>query len=156
VGPTEEGRTVSEEPQAWTTPPEPTPGQPGPEADPASAVVPGTPTKDERLWGMLAHLLALAGLLVGGLTFVGPLIVWLVKKDESEYVAWHGREALNFHLTLLIVAVVLIPVSLFTCGLGALLYLPLVLAAIVLTLVGGIKANDGQRWPYPVSLRLVK
>ena len=57
---------------------------------------------DDKQWGMFAHLSAIAGLMVGGLTFAGPLIIWLIKKDQSKFVDYHGKEALNFQLNVLI------------------------------------------------------
>ena len=57
------------------------------------------PTENERTWGMLAHLSALAGLVVPLLGIVlGPLLVWLLRGDESEFVAGHAKEALNFNI----------------------------------------------------------
>jgi len=64
------------------------------------------PTESERTWGMLAHLSALAGLVVPLVGIVlGPLAVWLVKREESEFVAGHAKEALNFNISVLIGAI---------------------------------------------------
>ena len=57
---------------------------------------------EEKQWGMFCHLSALVGLLHGGLTFLGPLVCWLVKKDTSRFVDDQGKEALNFQITLFI------------------------------------------------------
>src|SRR6516162_5675235 len=61
----------------------------------------GELTQDDKLWGMLAHMSALvAGWF--GCSFLGPLIVWLIKKDQSKFVETHAKEALNFHLNILV------------------------------------------------------
>ena len=111
------------------------------------------PTADERTWGMIAHLSALVASVVG-FPFLGPLIVWLTKGKESAWVEQHAKEALNFQIT----ATVALWVSGFLvfCLVGFLL-LPLVgLAALVLTVVAGIKANNGEMFRYPANIRLVK
>ena len=123
-----------------------------PSPNPAPAA---TPTENERTWGMLAHLAALAGLvlpLFGNV--LGPLAVWLAKRDSSAFVATHAKEALNFNITVVIAAVV--------CGFLALIFIgfllgtALFIAWLVMTLIAGIKASEGAPYHYPVSLRLVK
>jgi uncharacterized Tic20 family protein len=110
-------------------------------------------TPDERTWGTMAHVSSIIAMFVGGLTVLGPLIVWLVKKNESAYVAHHGREALNFQITMLFVTIVC-ALSLF-CFIGFVL-LPLAfLANVILSIVGAMWANEGQLWTYPFSIRLV-
>ncbi|WP_257447408.1 DUF4870 domain-containing protein [Archangium lipolyticum] len=111
------------------------------------------PTADEKTWGMIAHLSALVASVVG-FPFLGPLIVMLTKGKESPWVEQHAKEALNFQIT----ATVAIWVSAFTmfCLVGFVL-LPLVgLAALVLTVLAGIKANNGEMYRYPATIRLVK
>jgi uncharacterized Tic20 family protein len=118
----------------------------------ASAVV---PTESERTWGMLAHLAALVGLvvpLVG--CVVGPLAVYLSRRDESEFVAAHAREALNFNISVVIAAVVCSLLMLVFVGfiLGTALFI----AWLVLTLIAAIRASEGHLYRYPFSLRFVK
>src|SRR4029453_11198418 len=64
------------------------------------------PTADERTWGLLAHLSSLIASLLGGMTFLGPLIVWLIKKDQSPFVGDQAKEALNFQIAVLIVSLI--------------------------------------------------
>lgn len=121
----------------------------------------GTPAQDERQWAMFGHLSALSGLFTGGLgNIVGPLIIWLVKKDTHAFAADQAKEALNFNITLLLVGLLLGLVTLVTFGIGALLTVPLGLllgvAWLVLTILAGIKANEGTAYRYPFTLRLVK
>jgi len=102
---------------------------------------------------MLAHLSALAGLFVGGLIFLGPLLVYLVKKDEHPFIADQSREALNFNISVFIyfiASAILIPL-----GVG-LLALPVVFIAwLVLTIIAAVRANNGEPYRYPLTIRLV-
>ena len=120
-------------------------GQP-PEA--AMSPVPTTP--DERTWGMLAHLSSIIAILLGGLSFLGPLIVWLVKKDQSAFVADQGKEALNFQIAVLLASLV--------CGVTCVLaiLIPVILVAnIVYSVMGAMEANKGVYYRYPYTLRLI-
>src|SRR5580700_2923047 len=114
-----------------------------------------TPTEHERTWGMLAHLSALAGLVMPLVGIVlGPLIVWLARRDDSPFVAAHAKEALNFNISVLIGAVVCLVLTLMFVGI--LLGLALFIAWLVLTLIAAIKASEGETYRYPFSLRLLK
>jgi uncharacterized protein len=113
------------------------------------------PSENERTWGMLAHLAAFAGLvmpLVGNV--LGPLLVWLTKREQSAFVAAHAKEALNFNITVVLAGIV--------CGFLALIFIGFLLgtalfvAWLVMTLIAAIKASEGVLYHYPVSLRLVK
>src|SRR5207302_1154611 len=92
-------------------------------------------TTEERGWAMAAHLSALAAMWAGYMGFLGPLIVWLIKRNEMRYVDEQGKEALNFQLNMFVVGIALvvgsIPVIFLTAGLGFLLVFPLGLALIV-------------------------
>jgi uncharacterized protein len=123
---------------------------------PNSTAAPGTaPSENERTWGMLAHLSALAGLVLPLIGIVlGPLLVWLARRDESEFVAAHAKEALNFNISVLIVA--LACMLLMLVFIGFLLGTALFIAWLVMTLVAAIKASEGHLYRYPFSLRLVK
>lgn len=111
------------------------------------------PTQDEKTWGMLAHLSGLIASLVG-LPFLGPLVVMLTKGKESAWVMANAKEALNFQITVTI-ALAVSAVLMLVC-IGAVL-LPLVgVAALVLTIIAAMKANNGEMYRYPATLRLVK
>jgi len=121
-----------------------------------STATPGAaPTENERTWGMLAHLSALAGLVLplAGIV-IGPLVVWLARRDESEFVAGHAKEALNFNISVLLGA--LACMLLMLVFIGFLLGTALFIAWLVMTLIAAIKASEGQIYRYPFSLRLVK
>lgn len=121
------------------------------------------PSKDSRNWAMFSHLSALVvGLIASAsgfpaLSFLGPLVIYLIKKDESAFVADQAREALNFNITVNIIMLVLFLLT-FTIIL-AIITIPLMiiigLAALILTVVAGIKASNGERYRYPMTLRLI-
>ena len=125
----------------------------------------GAPPQDERQWAMFAHLSALLGGLltsaIGGWGFfLGPLVIWLMKKDSMPFVADQAKEALNFNITVSAIFLVLLILGVLTLGLGFLLTVPIMLvvglAALVLIIIAAIKANEGVAYRYPFALRLVK
>lgn len=110
-------------------------------------------TQDDRTWGMVAHLSALAGFLIPFGSVLGPLIVWLMKKDESEFVADQGKEALNFQITVALAGIVCL--MLMFILIGILLLPALVIAAAIFSIIAAIDANKGNRYRYPITLRLI-
>jgi uncharacterized Tic20 family protein len=123
--------------------------------DSVSTTSAGLPTQDEKTWGMLAHIAAFTGFLIPTLgCVIGPLIVWLVKRDQSAFVADQGKEALNFNISVLLAGIV--------CGIlvwvfiGILLGVALFFFWLAMTIIAGIKASEGVRYRYPFTLRLVK
>ena len=128
--------------------------EPGPPPTGGSSTPPGGASADERQWGMFAHLAALAGFIIPFGNLIGPLLVWQIKKDEMPFVNDQGKESLNFQITVTIA--VLVCIVLMVILIGALL-LPLVgIAALVLTIIGAIKANSGENYRYPVAWRPIK
>lgn len=114
----------------------------------------GEPTQDEQTWGLIAHLSALAGFVIPFGNILGPLIVWLTKRDESAFVGDQAKEALNFQLT----ATVALVISFFLIfvAIGILLMPIIGIGVLVLTIVAGVKANEGRRYRYPLTIRFVK
>jgi uncharacterized Tic20 family protein len=114
----------------------------------------------EKNLAMFCHLSAI----VGGLVFsaiglpvgniLGPLIIWLVKKDTMPMVNTHGKEALNFQIT--VSAVILVCMALFWLVLPLLLIPVVGIAALILTVIGTIKASNGELYRYPLTVRLIK
>jgi uncharacterized Tic20 family protein len=120
---------------------------------------------EERQWAMFAHLSALAGGLltsaVGGWGFfIGPLVIWLMKKETMPFVADQAKEALNFNITVSAIFLILLILSFLTLGIGFLITAPVMfiigIAALVFIIIAAIKANDGIRYRYPLTVRLVK
>lgn len=138
------------------------------ESDPNATTVPATatPSADERQWAMFAHLSSLlGGLLTSGWAgsagfFIGPLVIWLMKRETMPFVDDQGKEALNFSITVSIACVALLILTVMTLGIGALLTIPLLMAigitSLVFVIIAAIKSHEGVRYRYPVSLRLVK
>jgi uncharacterized Tic20 family protein len=113
-------------------------------------------TQDEKSWGMYVHLAALAGLAVPGGSLIGPLIVWMIKKDEMPFVDRHGKEEVNFQLNILILALLTMPIVLITFGIAFFLPLAVGILGAVMPIVAGMKANNGEEYQYPYIVRLIK
>jgi uncharacterized Tic20 family protein len=112
------------------------------------------PTQDDRTWGMLAHLSTFLGLAIPLGNLIAPLVIWLVKRDQSAFIAENAKEALNFNITLVIGFVVCwILVFIF---IGLLLFGVLAIYWLVMTILAAISANEGNVYRYGLSLRLVK
>lgn len=110
--------------------------------------------KDARTWGMLAHLSALAGYVIPFGNIIGPLIVWLIKKEEYPFVDDQGKESLNFQISFSIYMFIAV-ISLYAC-VGFILVPALAIAGIVFIVLGTIKANNGEYYRYPLTIRLIK
>ena len=133
--------------------------------NPAPAGVDNGISAEERQWAMFAHLSALAGGLltsaIGGWGFfIGPLVIWLMKKDTMPFVDDQAKEALNFNIMVTAIFVILLILSLLTLGIGFLVTAPIMLiigiAALVFIIIAAMKANQGIAYRYPLTLRLVK
>ena len=109
---------------------------------------------DEKLWGMLAHLLTLLGYIVTLGQYIAPLVIYLVYKDRSQFVAFHALQALFFQLLALAVGIALVLFSIVTLGLGVLLAVPLgialAIAVLVYTIIAAIQANNGVWYELPI------
>ncbi|MDX6765944.1 MAG: DUF4870 domain-containing protein [Candidatus Methylacidiphilales bacterium] len=114
-----------------------------------------------KTWNMLAHLSALAGLMIPFGNIIGPLLVWQIKKAEIPSVEKHGKDALNFQITatLILFAALVVAFILTIVVIGMLLF-PLIglawLAAIGLSVYAGIQANNGVEFRYPINFNLIK
>jgi uncharacterized Tic20 family protein len=124
------------------------------ESNTASDIPGAVPGQEEKTWGMLAHLSAFAGLILPLGSILGPLVVWLVKRDQSGFVAEQGKEALNFNISVAIAALVCwVLVYVF---IGILLGVALFIYWMAATILAGIKAGEGVHYRHRFSLRLVK
>jgi hypothetical protein len=134
--------------------------------NPAPMGAEGTISAEERQWAMFAHLSALlGGIVTAGWAgsagwFLGPLIIWQMKKDTMPFVSEQAKEALNFNILVSAIFVILWILTFVTLGIGILLTGPLMLiigiAALVFVIIAAIKANQGIAYRYPVNFRLIK
>ncbi|HUK00876.1 MAG TPA: DUF4870 domain-containing protein [Steroidobacteraceae bacterium] len=109
--------------------------------------------QQERNWGMLAHLTALAGLFFPLGNVIAPLIIWLSWRDRSAYVGAQAKEALNFNITAALAVLVCYALTWILIGFIALAILGI--AWFVLTVHAAIQASSGVQYRYPFALRLV-
>jgi len=113
-----------------------------------SNIVPVAPSKDECNLAMLAHLLGIFTF------FVGALVLWVIKKDESSFVGENAKEALNFQITVIIALVAAKVLMWILIGFAL---LPLIyIANLVFCILGAIAASKGEKYHYPFAIRLVK
>ncbi|MBO0608069.1 DUF4870 domain-containing protein [Myceligenerans salitolerans] len=124
------------------------PGQPPYQGAPGYAPVPLRPD-EERTWATLAH--------IGGiiLSFIAPLVVWLVFKDRSRFVEAEAKEALNFQITLIIAGIAISVITAITFGFGVILYLAFI-AALVFMIMAAVESSKGRPYRYPVNIRMIK
>ncbi len=111
-------------------------------------------TKDDKTFGMLCHLLSLSGFIIPMGTILGPLIIWLIKKDQSEFVNDQGKEALNFQISIFIYGI--ISFILIFVVIGIVTSIALGIFWLVMTIIASIRANEGQYYRYPLTIRFVK
>jgi uncharacterized Tic20 family protein len=130
----------------------------------SSAIPPAGPTNardDRRTWALVAHLSPLPSMMIA-MAFIGPLLVYVMKKDDP-YVRRHAAEALNFQLSVLLYGLgvgFITIVALAVGGVGGVVLLPLLIVLaitwFVLICVAAVKAGDGEDYRYPLTIRFVR
>jgi len=108
----------------------------------------------ERNWGMGCHLAALSGFIIPFGHIIGPLVIWLMKKDESEFVDDQGKESLNFQISVtiyLVIAAILILIVI-----GIFLMAAIGVFVLVMVVIASVKASSGEKFRYPLTLRLIQ
>jgi uncharacterized Tic20 family protein len=105
---------------------------------------------NDRLLAVLSHVLAI----VPGVGILGPLVIYLVKKDESEFVVANARESLNFQLTIILLYIICWILVLFLVGIFIIWLIPVMNALLVI--VASIKASEDKVYRYPISIRLIR
>jgi uncharacterized Tic20 family protein len=122
----------------------------------------GEVSKDARMWAMFCHLGGLAGLLpisVAIGSVIAPLILWQIKKEEFPFVNEQGKEAVNFQISILLYSLIGSMVCAITC-----IGIPLIpfivgiigIADIIFLLIAAVKANNGEHYRYPLTIRFIK
>ncbi len=116
----------------------------------------GGPSKSERQWAMGCHLIALCGVVVPvpSANLLGPLILWLIKREDGAFINDQGKESLNFQISLFIYFLACLLLSFI--GIGFILILPLAIFGLVYVVIAAIKANEGTAFRYPLCIRLIK
>jgi len=112
-----------------------------------------TPAKVNE-WAMLLHLSQFAGFLVPMAGLAAPIVMWQMKKDESEIIDQHGKNVVNWIVTELIAGITFFVLSFVVIGIPLLIALGVV--GLIFPIVGGIKASNGEIWPYPLSIKFFK
>lgn len=108
-------------------------------------------SNDERTFGMLCHLSALAGFIFPFGNIIGPLIIWAIKKEEFPWVDQHGKESLNFQISMTIYLLVSAVMIIIIIGIFFLVALGII--NLVFIILGSVKANNGEDFSYPLSIR---
>lgn len=113
-----------------------------------SALPPPLASQDDKTLGMVMHILCLVGFPI-----IGPLIIWLMKKDQSPYLDAQGRELLNFQISYFIYA--MISAVLIAVLIGIVLLFAVGIASLVFTIIGLVKAADGKVYRFPLCIRML-
>ena len=107
-----------------------------------------------RTWCVACHLSALAGFVIPGFGHIlGPLIVWLIKRGDAFEIEAHGKEALNFQISMLIYNLVAGVLCLVLIGFALLAVLHIL--NVVFVIIAGLRASEGQMYRYPLTIRLL-
>lgn len=109
---------------------------------------------DQRSWGIVTHLSPFLASFAGGLTFLGPLILYLVLRDRGSFIRHHSAETLNFQLTMWIGLLISVPL-IFVVLLGLLTAAIIVVAMVVCHILGAVAASEGRDYRYPFTIRFV-
>lgn len=108
----------------------------------------------ERNWAMLCHLSAFAGFFFPFGAIIGPLICWLSRKDESQWVNQNGRNSLNFQLSMLLYMILTAPLCIIIVGIPILIFL--ILMKIICIIIASVKASKGEDFRYPIAIPFIQ
>lgn len=114
------------------------------------------PSKTERQWGMGCHLIALCGIImpIPAANLLGPLILWLIKREDGAFIDAQGKESLNFQISLFIYLMACVALS--VIGVGLFLIFPVAVFGFVCVIIAAIKASEGTSFRYPACIRFIK
>lgn len=125
-----------------------------PKAETKPGSVKATPeNRDERMWAMFCHLSGLAGFIFPFGNIIAPLIIWLVKKEEYEFVNDQGKEALNFQISMTIYIIASIILIILVIGIPLLIALGIF--SLIVVIIAAIKSNEGEKYRYPLTIRFL-
>lgn len=110
--------------------------------------------KDTRTWAMILHLSVLSGLVVPLAGLAVPIVIYVLKKDSMPGLVPHGHVVFNWMISAVIYCI--ISFVLMIVGIGFLLLFALALLSLIFPIIGGVKASEGEVWPYPLSIKFFK
>ena len=121
-------------------------------------------TQNDKNYSSLTHLSSFAGWVFPFGNIIAPLILWSAKKNESAYIDTHGKAAVNFQLSLMLycflLALLIIPLTIFTLGLGLIALIigiiPILILIIATIISASIKATNGEYYDYPFTIEFIK
>jgi uncharacterized Tic20 family protein len=121
-------------------------------------------TRNDKNYSSITHLSGFAGWFFPFGNIIAPLILWIAKKNESTYIDVHGKAAVNFQLSLILycflLAILILPITILTLGLGLIAIIigiiPAIILKIVLIISASIKANNGEYYDYPFTIEFIK
>jgi uncharacterized Tic20 family protein len=120
----------------------------------AKATQEGELSKDAKTFGMLSHLIAFAGFIFPFGNLIGPLVIWLLKKDEFPFVDDQGKESLNFQISMTIYA--MISIILIAVVIGIIMIAAVVILEVAMVIIASIRANEGVKYRYPLTIRFIR
>lgn len=109
---------------------------------------------DEKQWGMFVHISQFANCIAPPLGIVAPIILWLMKKEESKFVDEQGKIVINWMISCFIYAI--ISAILMIIFIGMVGFFALGITGLIFPIIGAIKASEGKTWDYPLSIRFLK
>ena len=111
-------------------------------------------TQDERQMGMFLHLSQLANVIFFPIGIIAPILLWQTQKEKMPALDAHGKMVVNWMISSTIYAVVSIVLCLVLVGF--LMLLALALMGIIFPIIGGVRANNGELWQYPLAIKFLK
>jgi uncharacterized protein len=121
---------------------------------PWAATSPISAEEQTRQWALFLHLSQLIGLFVPLAGLIAPILIWQIKKTELPGIDAHGKIVVNWMISEILYFVVCVILVFVIVGIP--LLIALCVTAIVFPIVGGIKANNGEVWKYPMSIKFFK
>ena len=111
-------------------------------------------TETERNWSMLSHLTAFTGFFFPFGGIIGPLVCWLSRRDDSEWLNINGRNALNFNLSMLLYMVLAFPLCFIIIGIPIMVFL--IILKVICIILASVKASKGELFRYPIVIPFIQ
>ena len=125
-----------------------------PKEEPKQEASKATPeNRDERMWAMFCHLSGLAGFIFPFGNIIAPLVIWLMKKEEYPLVNDQGKESINFQISMTIYIIASIILIFLVIGIPLLIILGIF--SLIVVIIAAIKANEGEKYRYPLTIRFL-